>query len=159
MRILKILAPALLVVLSLPAGAPAAAAQAQHCTGHPGKVRLYVNIEGVRQARGEIAASLYGDNRGKFLAKRGALYVGRVAATAPRTRMCIYLPSTGVWALAVYHDADGDRTFDRTSVGLPAEAYGFTNNPSTVFGLPAFSKVRLRVAKSGLSTNVRLTYP
>jgi len=72
--------------------------------------------------------------------------------------MGIHLPQTGVWALAVYHDANANRSFDRTGVGLSAEGFGFTNNPSTVSGIPAFSTVRLNVPRNNMVTTVRLKY-
>jgi uncharacterized protein (DUF2141 family) len=129
------------------------------CGGRPSAVRLYVNVQKVRSATGLIAVSLYSDDPRKFLAKRGALYVVRVPAKAPLTRVCIYVPAPGVYVLAVYHDADSDRHYDRTAIGLPNEAYGFSNNPPSFFGMPAFSSVRLRVPHTEVWTDVRLKYP
>ena len=129
------------------------------CAGRPGPVRLHVNVEGLRSADGLVAVTLYADDSRRFLARRGSLYVGRVPAQAPATRMCIYLPSTGVFALAVYHDADADRRFDRTGLGLPAEGFGFSNNPGTLFGIPSFRAVRLSVPRDNMRTTVRLRYP
>lgn len=145
-----------LLPFALAAGAsPAAAAD---CTGTPSQTRLYVNVDNVRSSRGLIAVTLYTDERRKFLAKRGSLYVGRVPARQGRTRVCIHVPTPGTYALAVYHDADSDRSFDRTGLGLPDEGFGFSNNPPTFFGLPNFDRVRIRVPKSDLSTTVRLRY-
>ncbi|TFI58607.1 DUF2141 domain-containing protein [Sphingomonas parva] len=129
------------------------------CTGPESQVRLLVTVEGVRAAEGLIAVTLYADDPKRFLAKRGALYVGRVPARQGRTRVCIHLPSTGIYGLAVYHDADGDRGFDRNALGLPKEGYGFSNNAPTVFGLPRFGAVRFSVPHSGFETRVTLRYP
>lgn len=146
--------PALLLL------APAHRAAAQgDCTGHPSDVRLYVNVENVRANQGLIAVTLYADDSRRFLARRGSLYVGRVPAQAPRTRLCIHLPSTGVYALAVYHDADSNRTFNRTRLGMPAEGFGFSNNPGALFGLPNFRRVRLSVPRNNMQTTIRLRYP
>ena len=68
---------------------------------------------------GSIAVTLYPDDRSRFLARRGSLYVGRVPARAGTTRVCIHLPGTGIWALGVYHDEDGNRRFTRSGLGLP----------------------------------------
>jgi uncharacterized protein (DUF2141 family) len=138
--------------------AASTAAAADDCTGTPSPTRLFVNVDNVRSSRGLIAVTLYTDDRRKFLARRGSLYVGRVPARPGRTRMCIHVPRPGTYALAVYHDADADRSFDRTGLGLPDEGFGFSNNPPTFFGLPNFDRVRLRVPKTGLSTTVRLHY-
>ena len=139
-------------------GATAAAAQGP-CTGPPSATRLYVTIQNVRASQGLIALTLYADDSRRFLARRGALYVGRVPARAPVTRACIHLPSPGTYALAIYHDADANRRFNRSAIGLPAEGYGFTNNPGTLFGLPSFRSVRLAVPRTNTSTTIRMRYP
>lgn len=129
------------------------------CTGPASSTWLNVKVDEVRNGTGLVAVTLYEDNSSKFLAKRGSLYVGRVDAKAGTTRACIFLPNTGVWAIAVYHDENANQKFDRSGLGLPAEGYGFSNNPSTVAGLPAFRSVRLNVSKAGLTTQVQMKYP
>jgi uncharacterized protein (DUF2141 family) len=145
--------------LALLLGASAAAQADPACTGRESDTRLYVDVVNVRKTEGLIAVTLYADDRSKFLARRGSLYVGRVPARTPATEVCIFVPRPGTYALAVYHDADADRSFDRTGIGLPKEGYGFSNNPPVIFGLPSFSKVRLAVPRSDLRTSVRLRYP
>ena len=142
----------------LVAGSSVASAQTD-CTGPPSAVRLYVNVENVRASSGLIAVTLYPDDRSRFLARRGSLYVGRVPARAPSTRVCIHLPSTGTYAVGVYHDADGNRSFNRTGLGMPAEGFGFTNNPRLLFGIPSFNSVRIAVPRANMQTTVRLRYP
>jgi uncharacterized protein (DUF2141 family) len=134
----------------------AVAAQADQCVGRPGPVHVWVNVEGLSSHDGLVAITVYADDSKRFLAKRGSLYVARTPASAPATRVCVNLPSTGVYALAVYHDRNANRKFDRTALGLPAEPGGFSNNPSTFLGLPSFSSVRLKVPRSGMSTTVKL---
>ena len=141
---------AALLVLAAPAEPP--------CTGTPSATRLHVRVENVKSSRGLIAVTLYTDVRRKFLAKRGSLYVGRVPARQGRTDVCIHVPRPGIYALAVYHDADSDRSFDRTSLGLPSEGFGFSNNPPTLLGMPNFGSVRISVPRSGTRTMVKLKY-
>jgi len=135
------------------------AAFAQDCTGRPSATRLIVTVSNVRAAQGLIAVTLYADDPSRFLARRGSLYVGRVPARAGVTRVCIHVPAPGTYGLAVYHDANADRRFDRTMIGLPAEGYGFSNDAPTLFGLPRFRSVRLAVPRDGFQTGVRLRYP
>ncbi len=136
-----------------------AGAIAQDCTGRPSATRLIVTVSNVRAAQGLIAVTLYADDSSRFLARRGSLYVGRVPARAGVTRVCIHVPAPGTYGLAVYHDANADRRFDRNMIGLPAEGYGFSNDAPTLFGLPRFSAVRLAVPRDGFQTGVRLRYP
>jgi uncharacterized protein (DUF2141 family) len=134
-------------------------AAAQDCTGHAGPLRLYVNVENVHSSSGLVAVTLYADDSSRFLARRGSLYVGRVPAHAGTTRVCLFLPGPGVWALAVYHDEDGNRHFNRSGIGLPAEGYGFSNNAPAFLGLPSFSRVRMAVPRDRMGTTIRLRYP
>ena len=145
--------------LTLPAAAQAQAAAPAGCTGPASDTWINVVVQGVKNNNGLIAVTVYADDPSRFLAKKGSLYVGRVDAKTGTTRACVFLPKPGVYAFAVYHDEDGDKGFDRNGIGLPAEAYGFSNNPATLAGLPQFRTVRLNVAKSGLATRVNLTYP
>ncbi len=129
------------------------------CTGRVSPYWLKVVVEGVRNNNGLIAITLYADDPSRFLMKGGSLYVGRTAAVAGTTASCIYVPKSGVYVVAIYHDENGNQKIDRTGFGFPAEAYGFSNNPSTLLGLPSFRSVRLNVARSGLTSHIKLKYP
>lgn len=160
MRRLRLAAAALTAVVTpvLSAAATAQSAPAG-CTGTPSATWVNVVVDGVRSGNGLIAVTLYADNSRKFLVRHGSLYVGRTRAAAGTTRACIYVPAAGVYALAIYHDEDGNQNFNRTGLGLPAEGYGFTNNPPTLVGLPTFSSVRLSIPRTGLTTRIHLKYP
>lgn len=151
--------PAVLAVPALFAATPAAAEAPAGCTGTPSATWINVVVDGVRSSRGLMAVTLYADNSRKFLVKHGSVYVGRSPAQAGTTRTCIFLPGPGVWALALYHDENANQSFDRSGIGLPAEGYGFTNNPPTLVGLPSFRSVRLSVPRTGMTTRIHLKYP
>ncbi|RVQ67067.1 DUF2141 domain-containing protein [Croceicoccus ponticola] len=139
--------------------APAVAAPGG-CQGDlSGKSWLNVEVTGVKSSSGLIAVTVYADDSSRFLVSKGSLDVVRFPAQKGTFRGCVKLPSTGVYAIAVYHDEDGSRKLNRTGLGLPAEGYGFSNNPSTLAGIPAFRSVRLNASKPGLTTRVNLTYP
>ncbi len=138
-----------------PQGTPAPAG----CTGTPSGTWMHVVASGLRNGNGLLAVTLYADVPSKFLAHHGAMYVGRVSAVAGTTSACIFVPQPGVYAIALYHDENANQKFDRNGIGLPAEGYGFTNNPPTLVGLPSFRSVRLSIPRSGLTTRVTMKYP
>ena len=152
-----------LVVAASTASAAAAEAAApaapQGCTGPPSAHWLNVVAEGVRSGNGLLAVTLYEDASRKFLVKNGSLYVGRVKAVPGTTRACIFVPKPGVYALALYHDENANQKFDRTTIGFPAEGFGFSNNPGTFAGLPSFRAVRLSVPRASLTSRVQMRYP
>jgi uncharacterized protein (DUF2141 family) len=129
------------------------------CTGTPSSTWINVVAEGLRNGNGLLAITLYEDKPTKFLAaSRFALCRPRPAVQGT-TRACIFVPRPGIYALALYHDENANRSFDRTGIGFPAEGYGFSNNPATLAGLPSFRSVRLNIPRTGLSTHVQMKYP
>lgn len=46
----------------------------------------------------------------------------------------------GTYAVAVFHDANGNGDHDRNFWGIPREDYGFSNDARGSFGPPAFEK-------------------
>ena len=129
------------------------------CLGAPGKTWLRVVVDGVHSAKGEIAITIYPDDPSRFLIHHGSLFVDRAPAATGSTSACIFLPKPAVYVIAIYHDENSNGSFDRNSLGLPTEGYGFSNNPPTLLGLPAFRSVRLNVVHSGLAAHIHLTYP
>ena len=135
-----------------------AAAQETACVGREQHgTSITVIAEGVRNNRGKLVVTIYPDSRRDFLAGGGELNVGKVDAREGETRARVCIPEPGVYAIAVYHDEDGDGQFDRSLT--PDEGYGFSNNPSTIAGLPSFRSVRLNVSRNGLATRVQMKYP
>ncbi len=113
----------------------------------------------MRQAKGLLAVTLYPDAPGRFLAPKGKLARVRPSASAPVTAACFWLPASGGYAVAIYHDVNADRDFNRTLVGLPAEGYGFSNDAPTKTGLPAFRQARFYAAAKETVIRIRMRYP
>lgn len=121
-----------------------------------GASKLTVEVHGIRAAKGEVAITVYPDDRRRFLAKRGKVARLRVKAE-PSVRACLWLPPAN-YEVAVYHDANGDHDFNRTMVGLPTEGFGFSNDPETRLGLPSISATRFRLTPGGGSVVIRMRY-
>jgi uncharacterized protein (DUF2141 family) len=136
----------------------AAPAAAQECVGEhaSGAVRLTVNVVGVRPPQGEVAITVYPDDRRRFLAHGGKLARARVK-TGTSASACFWV-SPASYAVVVYHDKDSDHNFDRTLMGLPAEGFGFSNDPETKVGLPPLSAVRFPVGSGGRTISVQMKY-
>ena len=154
----RLVAAALAFATATAFAAPAVGAPAG-CLGEPSETWLNVSVEGLRNGNGLVTIAVYPDDSRQFLAKGGTLKNNRFEAAAPVTRACVFVPKPGVYAIAVYHDEDSSRKLNRSGIGLPAEGYGFSNNPATLAGLPAFRSVRLNVPKAGLTTHIKMKYP
>ncbi|WP_411289338.1 DUF2141 domain-containing protein [Phenylobacterium sp.] len=147
-----------MIPLAAALGLWAPAAVAADCEGQPGASTLTVQVSGVRAARGQVAMTVYPDMATRFLAPGGKLARVRPKAQAPVTSACFNLARPGYYAVAVYHDADADSDFDRTVVGLPAEGFGFSNDPPTPAALPPLRAVRFPVGPGDNTIRIRLRY-
>ena len=63
----------------------------------------------------------------------------------------------GRYAVAMYHDVDGDESLDTNMLGIPREPYGFSNNAVGRFGPPSFDDAAVVVPDEGqVETRVSL---
>jgi len=120
--------------------------------------RLLMTVPGIRKATGDITFTLYGADPKRFLAHQGKIGLIRVPVTGPSVEGCFALSGPGTYAVAIYDDANGNHRFDLTMVGLPAEAYGFSNNPAIFMAPPGFRKAAFTVAPGVNRIAIRLNY-
>jgi len=138
--------------------AGSAAAQAPvECTPGDGAAKVRARVTGMRAPEGNVTITVYADDEKRFLARGGKLARQRVPTVLPLTEACFALPP-GRYAIAVYHDANGDHDFNRKLTGLPAEGYGFSNNPATRFGIPSLKDVRFEAVAGEVPVYITLKY-
>lgn len=137
-------------------GAPAFADDGCEGIRTAASAKLVVQVAGIKPPTGEVAITVYPNDKRRFMAPGGKLLRERPKAAAT-VRSCFWLPP-GTYAVAVYHDKDGDRDFDRTLTGLPAEGFGFSNNPETKIGLPPLSAARFRLPAGESVIAVQMKY-
>lgn len=135
-----------------------AAEPAPSCEVSPTQPKLLVRVTGIASNKGNLTITVYPDDADRFLSKGGKLLRQRVPVVLPMTEACFALPAVGHYAIAVYHDANDDHDFNRNFVGLPAEGYGFSNNPVTKLGLPTFKEVRFATEPGENPIYIKLTY-
>ncbi len=120
--------------------------------------RLYATVTGARKVAGNITFTLYGPRPEAFLAHQGSIALTRVMLTSTEATACFAISTPGSYAVAVYHDQNNNHHFDRTLIGLPAEGYGFSNNPAVVFRPPSFGAARFQVQPGDNHVTIRLSY-
>ena len=101
-----------------------------------------------RASGGRIAVAVYRDadtlRRGE-----GAVRTVMVARTGVVTTTTISGLAPGRYAVAVFHDVDGDGRLSTWPIGLPKEAYGFSRDARGRFGPPAFAAAAFDLPASG----------
>ncbi|ADJ28434.1 DUF2141 domain-containing protein [Nitrosococcus watsonii] len=64
----------------------------------------------------------------------------------------------GVYAVAAFHDRNKNGKADRNWLGIPKEAYGFSNNVKVVFKPPSWDAVKFIVARPITAISIELGY-
>lgn len=148
---------ALGLILALAGIGATSARAAPACIGPASDTWINLTVDRVRNSKGLITATLYPDVQKRFLVKNGSLYVASTPATAGQTRFCLFVPRSGLYAIAIYHDEDSSGTINRGGLfGIPTEAVGFSNNPTILFGPPSLRSVLIDIQRTNLSTTINL---
>ena len=144
---------------ALAVAAPAAAApigpEAAACKRGARSPAVLVTVAGFRERRGTLRVQIYGSNPADFLARgRGLERIDLPVTRSGPMAVCVALPRTGRYAVAVRHDADAN---GRTSW---ADGGGFSRNPALSLTRlrPTYDEVAISVGKGVRAVNVRLLY-
>ncbi|WP_299399127.1 DUF2141 domain-containing protein [Pelagibius sp.] len=135
----------------------AIAAEQAACTAEEG-AQIEVKVENVRNSKGLITAVLYGDDPEGFLKRGQRLDRIRVEANEGETLLCLKAPAEGRYSIALYHDENGNKEFDRNFLGIPSEGYGFSNNPGFRFGKPEQEETLFSVNGSTTKVSISVLY-
>jgi uncharacterized protein (DUF2141 family) len=106
-----------------------------------GEGSVAVSVEGVSSDKGTVYGAIYISTEG-FPDDKELAYTYQFAPAAEASEGIILLnfPSipAGWFVVAVLHDKDGDEELSFNTFGVPKEKYGFSQNPDSLFGPPAF---------------------
>jgi uncharacterized protein (DUF2141 family) len=118
-----------------------------------GVPQLEVLITGVH-AEGILTVELYKPSEREFLRKESRLKRIRVPAEEGSQTVCFDIAGPGQYALAAYHDVDGDRKLARQWNRLPAEPFALSNNQKLKLRMPKFEEAAFTAGEK--TTSVRL---
>lgn len=119
---------------------------------------LSVAIAGLKNTQGHVRFSLFGSAEGFPGGGEQAIARGSVSAAEAMPTFIFDQLLPGDYAVAVFHDVNGDGKLNRGLMGIPREGFGFSNNPKILMGAPSFKRSAIRVAQPQLSIQIQLKY-
>ncbi|MEM9360360.1 MAG: MltA domain-containing protein, partial [Pseudomonadota bacterium] len=108
------------------------------------------------EPRGILVIEVYSDDAENFLSKEARLRRARVAAGTSPQRVCLNINGAGTYAVAVYHDQNGDRALDKRWNQLPAEPFALSKNPQLRLRKPRFYEASFEAGPLGANISVDL---
>ena len=120
------------------------------------QVRL--TVHGMKAGQGLLTAEVYRDDQRGFLNKRGRERRVRVPAQRTPVTVCMDV-APGTYAVAAYHDVDGDRDLDQKWNKMPAEPFALSGERELKFGWPDIGPSLFAVPEGGADVDVTLIHP
>lgn len=118
---------------------------------------ITVEILALPSSEGMVKVSLF--DRAREFPSAG-IYGQQVAASRqvagqPLRMVFTDLPA-GRYAIAAFHDKDGNDKLTTNLMGIPTEAMGFSNNAKASFGPPSFDSAAIEVGAQGATITLQL---
>lgn len=116
---------------------------------------ITINVEGVKDKEGLIQIGLF--NSKDDFPNRNKVFAGADPKAASDIVSYTFknIPP-GKYAVAIFHDKDSNRKFDKNKLGIPVEGFGFSN-VNKIFGVPEFEDALFEVS-SDLTVSIKLNY-
>jgi uncharacterized protein (DUF2141 family) len=143
---------ALAIMLGAVTGTPAARA-----LDKPAGVDLTVVVTDLRSDQGKIKVALWQDAEG-FTDPEAAVAKLTVEPLGKVARVTIRDLPPGTYALASYHDENGNGKFDKTLIGWPDEGLGFSNGAWIKLGPPSFEEAAITLGAGASAAVISLRY-
>lgn len=119
---------------------------------------LIVEVEGLKDDKGKLHASIYASEEGFPTKPEKALRHVDVPIVAGKARVVFEGLPPGGYAVAAYHDENGDGKLDTGFLGIPTEGLASSNDAKGFMGPPSFEKARVEIAPGENRIVVHVAY-
>jgi uncharacterized protein (DUF2141 family) len=126
---------------------------------------LTVEVQGLQSQAGNVCFKLFNGSQGFPNNNDSAVRRTCVAIVenlpeppdAPFSHTFIDLPA-GTYAVAIYHDSNGDEQLNRGTFGIPTEGYGFSNDAPATNAPARYEDAVFLLAGSRTTVPIRMRY-
>jgi len=119
---------------------------------------LIVDVNGLKDRNGLLCIKIFNGSQGFPNSNDRALKRDCVKITEEPMRFVYKGLTAGNYAVAVFHDSNGDRTLNRNSAGMPTEGYGFSRNPVVKTSAPKYGEAVFLLAGANTRTVIQMKY-
>ena len=118
-------------------------------------VDLKVTMTKLKSGNGNIHVSVY-DRPETFPKKTGMLKELIVKAKANRVEVVFPGLKPGMYAIAAFHDENGNGKFDQGFLGIPLEDFAFSRDPTVILSAPDFDEAAFKVNETANGIEIRM---
>lgn len=119
---------------------------------------VVVRVTGLRSNAGQIGCTLYDSPRG-FPANPTAARQQRWCPIDKRSSRCAFDPiPAGVYAVACFHDENGNGKMDTGFLGIPKEGIAVSNDAKGFMGPPSFKDAAFSFSGESREMPLKMSY-
>lgn len=117
---------------------------------------LIVNVSGFQGNEGMAMIALLNSKESYSAGKNGAPPFRNEAAKISNQKVQVVFQAIpfGNYAVKIFHDANNSGDLDTNFLGIPKEAYGFSNNARGKMGPPSYDAARFAVNQKIQNINI-----
>lgn len=119
---------------------------------------MKIQVLGLQETKGQICFSLFAESKGFPDNTDNTLQAKCISVQKRSPTLTINNLHLGSYALAVFHDVNGDGEFNRNFLGIPREGFGFSRNPKINTSPPSFEESAVFVTGAKTDLQVQLRY-
>ena len=129
---------------------------AQDQQSNPKTGSLTVQITDIKNSIGDVKIGLFNSEE-SFDGKEDKFKGITVKAKKNKIVWSLSDIPFGYYAVKAFHDEDLDDDVD-TKFGIPTEGFGFSNNPSILFGAPSYDKAKFLFNTDSMTVEIKLIH-
>jgi uncharacterized protein (DUF2141 family) len=118
---------------------------------------LAVAVNGLRNQKGSICFALFAGEQG-FPNRSDQAIAARCVPAQTTVTTTFNQLAPGRYAVAIFHDANGDGKLNTGFLGIPKEGFGFSRNPKIGTSAPSFQDTAVAVAGVNTQIQINLKY-
>ncbi len=104
--------------------------------------KLVLNVNNIRTDQGIIWVGIYNSKENFLIKERAIIERYDVTRKSPNQSLVIHALPYGEYAIALFHDENGNGLLDKNFFGIPSEPYAFSRKPRTKWRLPKFEEIK-----------------
>lgn len=117
---------------------------------------LILDVVDIPCVQGKISILVFNKEEGFPEKKENAVLQTTVEVVAKTMKINLGKLPHGNYAIAIIHDKNANQELDKNLIGLPKEAFGFSNTFQLTFGPPSFFDATIQLNSENNSTTIKL---
>ncbi len=117
---------------------------------------LIINISGFPSSDGFAMVALHNSEESYKGGEASAVAKTKSMVVDQKVQIVFTNLSYGWYGVSLYHDENGSGKMDKNAMGIPKEAYGFSNNAKGFFGKPNYKDVMFQLNSAEMQIVINL---